>query len=163
MLPSHTSTPESPETLSIPERHLPHRKISMAQPKRHQEVEERHTGSLLNWALIASNLFLILILLMRFAPMSCTDFRSGIGNADIRIIFGAGEDGTRGSKTLENWIMHSGSGGSNLATENTAPEVETTKVLLTSLQPPLPPADTVKGYNPWLDKPRPTNIYDYLR
>ena len=29
--------------------------------------------------------------------------------------------------------------------------------------PPPPPKETVKGYNPALDQPRPTRIEDYLR
>ncbi|KAM6501932.1 hypothetical protein JOM56_001909 [Amanita muscaria] len=276
------------------------------QPKKHQEIEERHAVSHLNWALTTSNLFLVLILLMSFVtPSSCTDNKIIIDNADIQMPFGADKDTrkalsqswtrteTRGGsrrvikitnehateytaqmqgnwkmgsgsgrvninqehaignaafqmhedrmkgsgsgqideitselntedtsaeitselttddtpaeitselttddtsaeitselttedtpaeitsksateemgdqEMFEYWVTHSGLGdeiASKLGTEKEDIKIETAKEAATSLKPPPPPSDAVKGYNPWLDKSRPTTIEEYLR
>ncbi|KIL62594.1 hypothetical protein M378DRAFT_758127 [Amanita muscaria Koide BX008] len=67
---------------------------------------------------------------------------------------------------FEYWVTHSGLGdeiASKLGTEKEDIKIETAKEAATSLKPPPPPSDAVKGYNPWLDKSRPTTIEEYLR
>jgi hypothetical protein len=43
------------------------------------------------------------------------------------------------------------------------PTPPATMEIAKTMKPPLPPAETIKGYNPVMDQPRPTLLQKYLR
>ncbi|KAM6501929.1 hypothetical protein JOM56_001906 [Amanita muscaria] len=80
----------------IPERRSSYWKKSIAEPTKHQKIEQRWAFLHLGWAVTAPNLFLVLILLTSFiTPSSCTDYKAAIDDADIKLLCGAGEHDTR--------------------------------------------------------------------
>ncbi|KIL62595.1 hypothetical protein M378DRAFT_758443 [Amanita muscaria Koide BX008] len=102
-------------------------------------------------------------------PATLDDGTKGSGSQHVKITSDLGTEDTAtkaAQEEFENWVKQGGLGGeiaSKLGTEKKEINIETAKEAATSMKPSRPPSDTVKGYPPGLDEPRPTTIEEYLR